>query len=177
MSVSIRPYHEELVRRFQGERERISRFLPDGVLIHHVGSSSMHIGGKNIVDILVGVEDAEEMAAVRDLLSKHGYIEGHDSHPDRIFMASRSGETGEGDFHIHICPRSEDSYKDMLILRDYLRAHPEEAREYERMKRVFAKEAGYDRKTYKALKSGYVVRLIEKAKKYRGKFEMRMRRS
>lgn len=165
MSVAINEYRDELVERFRVEKERLRKFLPMDVAIHHVGSSSMRIGGKNIVDILVGVGDQDEMLAVRDLLARHGYIEGHDSHSERIFMASRAGETGEGDYHIHICQRSDDSYKDMLILRDYLRAHREAAHEYERMKHVFAKEAKYDRETYKALKAGYVVELIERAKR------------
>ena len=52
-----------------------------------------------------------------------------------------------------------------IRLRDYLRAHRDEALEYERMKSVFAEKAGYDRKKYKALKSEFVKELIGRAQK------------
>ena len=170
MSVKIGSYNDELVERFEGEAERIRGVLGDSVTIEHVGSSAVGIGGKNIVDMLVGVDDTDEMAWARDLLAGLGYREGHDTHPERIFMAWRvdddgvDRETGEGDCHVHICVKGSEEYLNMIWLRDYLRANREAALEYERMKAVFAQEAGYDRKKYKAIKSEYVRGLIGKAK-------------
>lgn len=170
MSVEIKAYNEELRSRFEKEVKRIREVLGDNVTIEHVGSSAVMIGGKNIVDILVGVDDVDEMVLARDSLTGLGYREGHDTHPERIFMAWRfdddgvDRETGEGDCHVHICVKDSEEYLNMILLRDYLRANREEALEYERMKTVFAKEVGYDRKKYKALKSEYVRGLIEKAK-------------
>ena len=80
-------------------------------------------------------------------------------------MASREEETGEGDYHIHICLLGSKVYSDFLRLRDYLRTNPEIAKEYLGMKQVFAKRAGFDRKKYKALKSEYVAKLLEEARK------------
>ena len=150
MSVEIKPYNETLRERFEEEAKRIRSALGDEVVIEHVGSSAVPIGGKNIVDILVGVADVDEMARVRDLLTGLGYREGHDTHPERIFMAWRKDddgvdrETGEGDCHVHICVQGSDEYTNMILLRDFLRENREEALEYERMKSVFAREAGYD---------------------------------
>lgn len=169
MSVEIKEYNEELKCRFEVEKERLKRVLGSDVVIEHVGSSAVGIGGKNIVDILVGVKATEEMEPVRDLLSWAGYREGHDTHPDRIFMAFRKNdddtdrETGEGDLHVHIVVVGSSEYNNMLALRDYLRTHPEKAQEYFEMKKVFAREAGYDRKKYKALKAEYVKNLISEA--------------
>ena len=159
LSVEIKDYNEELVSRFEAEAERLGRILGEEVLIEHVGSSAVGIGGKNIVDILVGVESAEEMNRVRDLLTTLGYREGHDTHPERIFMAWRKDddgvdrETGEGDLHVHIVVKGSEECLNMLRLRDYLRGHPEKAREYFEMKSVFAREAGYDRKNIRHLKA------------------------
>ena len=171
MSVEIKDYSEELKRRFEAEKERLKTILGPGVVLEHIGSSAVGIGGKNIVDILVGVETVEDMEPVRDLLSEAGYREGHDTHPDRIFMAFRKDddgtdrETGEGDLHVHIVVVGSGEYNNMLALRDYLMSHPEKAKEYFEIKKVFAREAGYDRKKYKALKSEYVEKLIEEAGK------------
>ena len=170
MSVEIKTYDGRLLKRFEKEAERIRGVLGGAVTIEHVGSSAVGIGGKNIVDILVGVPSEEQMLVVRDALAEIGYREGHDSHPDRIFVAFRANddgtdrETGEGDYHIHICVKGSETYLDFLRLRDYLRADRAAAEEYEKMKHEFAREAGYDRKKYKALKSEYVNKLIKKAK-------------
>ena len=164
MSVTINEYTDTLKRRFDEEKARLEKILPSEAVISHVGSSAVGIGGKNIVDILIGVGKAEEMPAVRDILVQNGYFEGHDSHEDRIFLASNESETGEGDFHIHICPIDTDVYKDFIVLRDYLIKYPEVAAEYLEKKYEFAAEAGYDRKKYKALKSEYVSKLLEEAK-------------
>ena len=181
MSVEIKSYNDELRERFEKEAERIRGVLGEDVTIEHVGSSAVGIGGKNIVDVLVGVKsgkevvrdgllaaDSVEMLTARDSLYEIGYREGHDSHPDRIFMMWRDNaearavndETGAGDFHVHICVAGSEEYVKMLAFRDYLRANREAALEYERMKSVFAREAGYDRQKYKELKSGYVGRMI-----------------
>lgn len=168
MSVEIKEYSGELKERFEEEAERLRGVLEPGVIIEHVGSSAVGIGGKNIVDILVGVDVTQDMVPVRDLLVSSGYREGHDTHPERIFMAFRKDddgtdrETGEGDYHVHIVVKGSDECSNMLKLRDYLRAHSDEAKKYFEMKTVFAREAGYDRKKYKALKSEYVSELLRK---------------
>lgn len=164
MSVQIKPYSSKLVDRFEAEKARIRGILGNNVTIEHVGSSAVGIGGKNIVDILIGVKDTDEMQRVRDELEENGYFEGNDSHPDRIFMATSEAETKEGDYHVHISPRETDTYQDFIILRDYLRNNPEEAERYYREKETLAKETKYDRKKYRALKSEYVSKLIKKAK-------------
>lgn len=161
----INPYSDELARRFETEEKRLRVILGNDVSIEHIGSSAVGIGGKNIVDILIGVKGTEEMDSTRDKLVENGYYEGNDSHEDRIFMASRKEETGEGDCHIHICLIGSEVYSDFLRLRDYLRANPEIAKEYLEMKQLFAERAGFDRKKYKALKSKYVAGLLKKARK------------
>lgn len=170
MAVEIKQYRKELVDRFSAEKTRLRSILGKDTPIEHVGSSSVGIGGKNIVDILVGAKDRANMAELRDILQGVDYFERHDSHPDRIFMAStESGETGEGDFHIHICPVNENEYQQMILLRDYLRANPDKAQEYFEKKKEIAKTASYDRKTYKKIKNEYVAELIAAAKDWRDK--------
>ena len=165
MSVVINDYKKTLVENFLSEKQRLLSFLPKNTTIEHVGSSAVGIGGKNIIDILIGVSNRGKMLKIRDILKENGYFEGHDSHDDRIFLASSQEETGEGDFHIHICPINENSYKDFIILRDFLRSNPAKAREYFNKKHEFAEIAGFDRKKYKALKAQCVSELLSEAKK------------
>lgn len=66
MSVKITPYHDALTKRFKAEQTRLAKIIPSHVTIEHVGSTAIGIGGKNIIDILLGVSDADEMFAIRD---------------------------------------------------------------------------------------------------------------
>lgn len=164
MPVIVKEYSPKLTERFAQEKCRLAKLLPTDIKIEHVGSSAVFIGGKNIVDILIGVPEREDMIFIKNILTKNGYFEGTDSHEDRIFLASTKEETGEGDFHVHICPINEESYRNFIILRDFLRDNPEKAQEYLKKKREFAEEANFDRKKYKVLKSAYVSKLLTEAK-------------
>ena len=167
MPVIIKEYSSKLTELFEQERNRLSKLMPTNVRLEHVGSSSIPIGGKNIIDILVGVPKHEDMISVKNILMKNGYFEGTDSHEDRIFLASTAKETGEGDFHIHICPINEESYENFIILRNFLRKNHQKAQEYLEKKYEFAKEAKFDRKKYKHLKSAYISKLLAEAKNLR----------
>lgn len=164
MPVIVKEYSSKLIERFTQEKRRLSSLLPTDIKIEHVGSSAVFIGGKNIIDILIGVPTRKNMTSIKNILIKNGYFEGSDSHADRIFLANTKEETGEGDFHIHICPIKEESYENFIILRNFLKNNPEKAQEYLKKKYEFAKEANFDRKKYKALKSVYVSKLLTEAK-------------
>lgn len=166
MSVVISEYKDTLLKRFTSEKQRLLSFLPDTLIVEHVGSSAVGIGGKNIIDILIGVSDKDEMLRVRDILKANGYFEGHDSHDDRIFLASSENETGDGDFHIHICPITSNSYKDFILLRDFLISNPEKSKEYYNKKIELANKAGFDRQKYKTLKSQYLTKLLSEIKNF-----------
>lgn len=164
MSVVISEYKDTLLKRFISEKQRLLSFLPDTLIVEHVGSSAVGVGGKNIIDILIGISDKDEMLRVRDILKENGYFEGHDSHEDRIFLASSENETGDGDFHIHICPITSNSYKDFILLRDFLISNPEKSKEYYNKKIEFANKAGFNRQKYKTLKSQYLTKVLSEIK-------------
>lgn len=165
MSVILKEYSPELVKLFEQERNRLSKLMPANIIFEHVGSSAAYIGGKNIIDILIGVPERKDLIFIKNILIRNGYIEGNDNHEDRIFLANTDKESGEGDFHIHIYPIYEESYRDFIILRNFLRENPDKAQEYYKKKLEFSKKANYDRKKYKALKSIYVSELLNEARK------------
>lgn len=165
MAVVIKSYSNDLVERFELEKERLRSILGDEISIEHVGSSAVGIGGKNIVDILVGVKNGEDLASTRDLLTQNGYFEGNDSHENRIFMTSKEGETGEGDYHVHICVNNSETFLDFIRLREFLKRNPKVANDYLLVKQKIANEADFDRKKYRTLKSKYVDKILSEARK------------
>ncbi len=165
MPVIIKEYSPKLAKLFEQERNGLCMLMSTNITFEHIGSSAVYIGGKNIIDILIGAPERKDMLFIKNILIRNGYIEGNDSHEDRIFLANTDKESGEGDFHIHICPIYEESYRNFIILRNFLRENPDKAQEYFQKKLEFSKKANYDRKKYKALKSNYVSELLNEAKK------------
>lgn len=115
---------------YREEASALDGILPPDLphAIHHVGSTAIDgIWAKPIVDILVELPDDAAIEFAQERLAVHGYL----------VMADRDlnkGYTPEGFaervFHIHLRVAGDN---DELYFRDYLNAHPDVAREYERL--------------------------------------------
>ena len=162
--LEIQKYNPGLKGRFNSEKTRLAGILPDSAIIEHVGSTAVGIGGKNIIDILIGVSE-DEFENTLELLCENGYIPGSPTGEKRIFLANTALETGEGDFHIHLCLEESDEFKKFIVLRDYLIKNPSEATAYFEEKNRIAKVANNDRHKYRELKNAYMEKLMEKALK------------
>ncbi len=161
--MKINSYNKSFVKQFDQEKQRLQNILDD-VIIEHVGSTAVGIGGKNIIDILIMVNNHQQMQEVADRLVKHGYFFGSNHYDNRIFMASSLNETKQGDFHLHICSKDDQTCSDFIILRDFLRNNPKEAKKYFNYKKLIANQT-QDREQYKVIKSEYVNKLLIKARK------------
>ena len=64
--------------------------------------------------------------------------------------------------HVHVTEPDGEMWR-CLAFRDYLRAHPEEAATYERLKRQLAAEHQTDREAYTDGKSIYVESVMRRA--------------
>ncbi len=167
MSVSIKPFQINANELFLNEKHKIEKLLTNYRGVHHIGSTAVPgLGGKNIIDILISAQDIDDITRIRDALLQNGYYLGNSNQPEsgRLFLASRKEETGEGDFHIHIAVQGSSTHDNFLILRDFLRANPDEAKIYYQFKQKIAKQTSYQRELYKQYKSEYVSKLIAKAK-------------
>ena len=150
---------------FETEKD-LRKILGEFVPIDHVGSTAIPgIVGKNIIDILIGAKDEQEFISLRQKLIDVGYFASVNSKTDIYqFFASKQGETGEGDIHLHLVVIDTERYKEFLVLRDYLLATPEEALAYSEHKKELLSQGISDRKLYRATKSKYVTELIARAK-------------
>lgn len=150
---------------FETEKD-LRKILGEFVPIDHVGSTAIPgIVGKNIIDILIGANTEQEFVALRQKLIDAGYFASVNSKTDIYqFFASKQGETGEGDIHLHLVVIDTERYKEFLVLRDYLLANLEEAVAYSEHKKELLSQGISDRKLYRATKSKYVTELIARAK-------------
>lgn len=155
---------------FARVNNKLALVLADGSQIYHVGSTAVpSLDGKNILDILISAKDSEHMNELRDKLVAIGYFPSLNPSPrqDYIFLASRQEETGEGDIHIHLAVANTKTHDSFLIIRDYLRSHNDEADQYSSVKYQYAKQANYDRSAYKKLKTAYVDKLLQRARRWK----------
>ena len=142
-------------------RKDIDKNIP----IDHVGSTAIpNMYGKDIIDILIGVEE-NEFDKIRDILIKNNF---YPSPRKDIyqFFASRKEETKSGDIHIHLVVKNTDRYKEFLILKNYLLYNEQEVIDYSNFKKELLNKGINNRKEYKNFKSKYVDLLLERAKKY-----------
>jgi GrpB-like predicted nucleotidyltransferase (UPF0157 family) len=121
---------------------------------------------KPVVDILLGVDSLEgTRATFPSALEKLGYAFWEDNpKKDRLFFVKGLPPHGPRTFHIHVTT-SESEMWERGLFRDYLRAHPEEARRYERLKQDLAAKFPEDREAYSEGKTGYHTKVVAKAKR------------
>ncbi len=163
----VKQNFEKNKMEFETNKAEILRWLGSDVKVDHVGSTAIpDMVGKNIIDILVGANDSFEFEKFKMIISCKGFYASPNSANEFYqFFASRQGETGDGDVHIHLVIMGTARYDEFLILRDYLLRHKEEVEGYLNHKKELISSGVTDRKLYRATKSKYVSELIARAKK------------
>lgn len=131
-------------------------------IINHIGSTAIpNIQAKPIIDILVEFNPDIDWVRIKEKMGTAGYIcmSISDSR-----MSFNKGYTlagyAEKVFHIHF-HRIGDN--DEIRFRDYLIAHPEVAKEYEKLKLSLLPKYRNDRDGYTEAKSEFVRRTIKQA--------------
>lgn len=145
------------------------------VAIEHFGSTAVPgLSAKPIVDLLVAVRSLPD-ARQRGIpaLESLGYAYwAEDPAPDRMFFVKGLPPNGPRTHHVHIVELGvsqdtrlgEFSFADRLLFRDVLRADPEEAQRYERLKQQLAAQFPGDREAYTNGKTDYIYGVMLQAR-------------
>ncbi len=164
----IVPYDPDWPLAFVEERRRIADALGDLALrVDHNGSTSVPgLAAKPIIDIQVSVRSLEPLDSYGIGLARLGYV--HVPHPDDSFCPFfHRPATWPHTHHVHVVVAGEVEERRTLAFRDYLREHPEAAREYEKLKRRLAARHGAAdiaaRDAYAEAKAPFVRAITEQA--------------
>lgn len=166
--VEIVNYDPRWPSLFDEEAKRLRAALDPSLVVglEHFGSTSIPgLSAKPIIDILIAVRSlADAQASFVEALRSLDYIYWADNpKKDRMFFVKGMPPFGSRrSHHVHVTEVQGEMWH-RLAFRDYLRAHPEEARIYERLKRRLAIEHQADREAYTEAKSGYVEDVMRKA--------------
>jgi GrpB-like predicted nucleotidyltransferase (UPF0157 family) len=143
MTIHIVDYDPRWPAMFDVERGRLFDIVIKWVSgIEHIGSTSVPgLGAKPVIDMLVGVRTLSDADThcIRPICELgYEYVPEFESvMPFRRYFCRRADGTS-GSHHIHLVEQGSDFWPRHLLFRDYLRAHPEQAREYEQLKRRLA---------------------------------------
>lgn len=158
--IVIVPYDGRWPARFERERLGLGRVF-DGVdaTIEHVGSTAVPgLGGKPILDIMIGVRSLEDIESRIDDLEALGYeyVREYESQlPERRYFRK------SGTQHVHCVQLGGPFWASHLRFRDHLRAHPEIAEAYYQLKRELAERYRDDRVAYLEGKSSFIESVLE----------------
>jgi GrpB-like predicted nucleotidyltransferase (UPF0157 family) len=148
---------EEIRRRVAPAVEGLS------ASVEHVGSTAVHgLAAKPIIDIDIVVRDTEDAAPITERLVGLGYLPQGD-----LGIAGREAfEPPSGDpyHHPYVVVEGSQPHRDHVDLRDYLRLHPVEARQYAERKREIAFLLSTDRAAYVDAKSAIIRELLGNAR-------------
>ena len=168
--IFLREHQDEWKDWYAEERLRLVSFLPEHQIVRltHIGSTSIEtIWAKPIVDILLEIPKAADMAVMRDLLLQNGFLLMSESQGR---MSFNKGYTPSGFaervFHLHL--RYEDD-NDELYFRDYLQEHPAVAKDYEKLKLSLWKQYEHNRDAYTDSKTDFIKKYTKEAKRLYGR--------
>jgi len=164
-SVSLQDYEPEWTKQFETDRALLLGALGERAKhIEHVGSTSISgMKAKPIIDIALAVDsfsvvNNETIVQLRGI--GYEYVPKFEF-PDRRFF--RRGTWGAGTHHLHVYEEGSRAWENILLFRDYLRAHPQTASEYVALKERLA-QMTVDRQTYTDLKGPFVERVVSQAR-------------
>lgn len=133
--VHLVPHDPKWEHQARLEGQRFGALLGDNLVsVHHIGSTSIPgIQAKPVLDLAPEVMDVTKLDALQPVLEAHGYeYWGEYGLPGRRFCPLH--RDGVRVANIHCYGTQTPELKRHLAFRDYLRAHPELAREYEAVK-------------------------------------------
>ena len=169
-AVTIVPYRESWPDDFAAEAARLRTALgPACVRLHHIGSTAVPgLAAKPIIDVLVEAESLAALDARGGEMEKLGYeVMGEFGLPERRYFR-KDDAAGVRTHQVHAWLAGSPELARHLAFRDYLRKHPEVAREYGALKgRLVA--ASRDLEAYIAGKDAFVKEVERRALAWAGR--------
>jgi GrpB-like predicted nucleotidyltransferase (UPF0157 family) len=162
--VHIVPYDAIWPRRFEEERTLLLDAIGPWLAgpIEHIGSTAIPgLAAKPVVDMMAGVESLDGSFPAVAILESHAYCY-YPYRPDVMHWFCKPSPAFRT-HHLHLVPVQSRLWIERLAFRDYLRAHPDVAREYADVKWRLAEQHRFDREAYTDAKGPFVERILREA--------------
>jgi len=159
--VRVVPYDPQWKTQYKLERDRITAVLEKEIVsIHHIGSTSIpSMSAKPIIDLLLEVKDITKIDDYNSEMIKLGYEpRGELGIPGRRYF-SREEPQDVRTHHIHSFQSGDIGLVRHLAFRDYMIAHPDDAKVYSELKIVLARRFQKDIDGYISGKHLYMEKM------------------
>ncbi|MDD3118265.1 MAG: GrpB family protein [Victivallales bacterium] len=162
-AVSLAPYNPEWPHRYELMAAALQRQFGAAILrLEHYGSTAIPgMPAKPIIDILMEVASFDTARPLLlPVLNRPDWEFWW--YTDHMIFIHRDGPGGVRTHHLHIAPAGHRLWEG-IAFRDYLRTHPEPAREYAELKQTLAGRYHSDREAYTDAKTELVRRITAQA--------------
>jgi GrpB-like predicted nucleotidyltransferase (UPF0157 family) len=147
---------------FHSLRKRIADALGDlAAAIEHIGSTAVpDLAAKPIIDIDVLLASETMLPAAIERLASLGHIHrGNLGIPEREAFFTAANDPPH---HLYVCPPCSAEFRRHIAFRDYLRAHPKDAKNYGDLKMALAERFREDRSAYNTAKGEFVAEMTSR---------------
>lgn len=158
--IVVVPYDPRWPRQFEVAAEQLRAVLGASLLVvHHIGSTSVPgLPAKPILDLMPVVRSLDEVDAANSAMQYLGYTpRGEYGIPGRRYFIQE--QHGERTQHVHVFEEGDPNVARHLVLRDFLCAHPEQAKRYSELKRHLAERFPNDAERYASGKEELISEL------------------
>ena len=165
--VEVVPHNPSWHQEFARESKLVATVLGNNfITIHHIGSTSIpNIYAKPIIDMLVEVSNIEEVDKYHIEMVGLGYeAMGEFGIPGRRYFRKEINNIRT--HHLHTFQVNSPDVARHLYFRDYMKAHPEDAKKYSDLKRELARQFPHDIESYMDGKDGFIKEMEIKARNW-----------
>ena len=148
--VEVVKHNPEWRNLFKAESQTISNILGQNIVgVHHIGSTAIpYIYAKPIIDLLVEVNNIEDIDRHNKDMKQIGYQAMGEFGINGRRYFRKDNASGIRTHHVHIFETSSPQVKRHIAFRDYMLAHPSDAKQYSDLKRKLAQQFPYDIESY-----------------------------
>ena len=161
--------HDPAWKNFYADEEKLlqKHFGKNAARIRHIGSTAVEgLLAKPTVDILLEIADNADLATVRQLAIECGYSVMAETTVPEYQLDLCKGYTplgfAEKVFHLHI--RHSGDW-DEPVFCEYLKQHPDKAKEYAALKTKLQKQFKHDRDAYTEAKGEFIRTCVKAARR------------
>lgn len=161
--VEVLSFTKQWSEQFEAEAKLLQQIFRDEIIqIHHIGSTSVEgLSAKPIIDIMPVVKNISRVDQYNEAMRKIGYeTKGENGLQGRRYFQKGGNQRTH---HVHIYEQNHPDIARHLAFRDYLKAHPNIAKEYGNLKEELAKRYPFNIESYINGKEKLVLDIERKA--------------